>query len=51
MNKEDICFMPAWEIKEKIKNQELLRFINKYESEHWYNEDRVSRRRVDILIS
>ncbi|MBY8985389.1 MAG: amidase [Candidatus Lokiarchaeota archaeon] len=23
MNKEDICFMPAWEMKEKIKNQEL----------------------------
>ena len=23
MNKDDICFMPAWEMKEKIKNQEL----------------------------
>ena len=23
MNKEDICFMPAWEMKEKIKTQEL----------------------------
>ena len=23
MNKENICFMPAWEMKEKISNQEL----------------------------
>ncbi len=23
MNKEDICFMPAWEMKQKIENQEL----------------------------
>ncbi|KKK84026.1 hypothetical protein LCGC14_2787480, partial [marine sediment metagenome] len=23
MKREDICFIPAWEMKEKIKNQEL----------------------------
>ncbi|MFW9897501.1 MAG: amidase family protein, partial [Candidatus Thorarchaeota archaeon] len=23
MNKEDICFMPAWEVREKVANQEI----------------------------
>jgi 7-cyano-7-deazaguanine synthase in queuosine biosynthesis len=47
---EDVIYgLSYMKSRDMVKNQEILDQINRYESEKWFDKDRVMRRRVELL--